>query len=98
MPRSIFLGRVQAAGEPLWTDDDRQWALALLEYEADLCPGCGRSRTETTHPDADGGYEGTAIRCHGCAAVARMSELHSKAPHDPRGLYISVRPRGEIRR
>jgi hypothetical protein len=34
------MGRVVAEGEPLWLDEDRAWALALLEVEADSCPEC----------------------------------------------------------
>jgi len=39
-------------GEPLWLDEDREWALALQAYEASLCNGCGQPLSQTTgeHP------------------------------------------------
>lgn len=51
MPRSIFLGRVPRRNEPLWLDDDRAWAIALLELEADIHPPCGHPLSETTAVD-----------------------------------------------
>ncbi|MGW8901665.1 hypothetical protein [Streptomyces sp. NPDC055753] len=36
------MGRVVADGEPLWLPEDRAWALALLQVEADACPDCGQ--------------------------------------------------------
>lgn len=53
MPRSIFLGRVVGRGEPTWLDDDRAWAMALLEVEADT-HSCGHPLSETTATDAHG--------------------------------------------
>lgn len=50
MPRSIFLGRVPQPGEPLWLDEDRAWAIALLAEQRDACPGCGQPRSETFDP------------------------------------------------
>lgn len=89
MPRSIFLGRVPKRGEPLWTDDDRDWALALQAYEADLC-ACGQPRAESMSPDNEFGYDATPLRCHACAAVAKGGERFSEPGADPRGLFMSV--------
>lgn len=86
----MFLGRIPRRGEPLWTDDDRDWAMALLAYEADQCPGCGQSRAETTLPENEDAYTAAAIRCHGCKAVAHGSEPFTAPGADPRGLLISV--------
>lgn len=94
MPRSVFLGcPLPGPGEVLWRAEDRAWALALMEYERDLCPGCGRSRTESTSPDMQDAYDADMIRCHGCAAVAHASEaFHDKPRADPHGIYIAIRP------
>lgn len=86
----MFLGRVPARGEPLWTEDDRQWAIALLTYEADTCSGCGQPRSEATAIHNEFAYVGSAIRCHGCAAVARASETFTTPGADARGLLIGV--------
>lgn len=74
MPVSILRGRPwPAPGEPLFTDEDRDLALALYANEADACPGCGEPMSITTSPEAEGAYRADAIRCHGCAAQSRAA-------------------------
>jgi len=85
----VFLGRVVAPGEPLWTDEDRAYALALLAHDADVCSGCGALRSETTDPAMDGRYRATPIRCFGCEAVAKASK---NPDMNPDGLYYAVKP------
>lgn len=37
----MFRGRIPAAGEPLWLDDDREWAMAwLIDDRSKLSCGC----------------------------------------------------------
>lgn len=84
----MFLGRIPRRSEPLWTDEDRAWAIALLEYEADLCSGCGQPRSESMAIENEFRYHPTALRCHGCAAVARESEEFSGS--NTKGLMIGV--------
>lgn len=87
----MFLGRVVEPGEPLWTAEDRDWAVALLTYEADLCPGCGHPRAESMHPGAEfDTYTAEARRCHACVAVAHSSDRYTQPGADPRGLFIGV--------
>ncbi|MFD0429426.1 hypothetical protein ACFQ60_22380 [Streptomyces zhihengii] len=69
MPRSVFLGRVVAPGEPLWTDEDRSWALALADVERDVCPDCGHPWSEASAPDSEWAYTAELLRCHACAAA-----------------------------
>lgn len=83
----MFLGRVVAAGEPLWTEDDRDWALALLEFEADRCE-CGQPRSESMTIEADSGYRAEKLRCHACKAIAEASERWAD---DSAGLFIRIR-------
>lgn len=80
-------------GEPVWTDEDRAWAMALLEYEADLCSGCGQPRTESMDPAHEDHYRTGAKRCHSCKAIANESERWS-SPKDAKGLMISVQLEG----
>lgn len=94
MPRSVFLGAVPVPGEPLWTAEDRAWAMALLEYEADLCSGCGQPRSESMAAQNEFEYRPQALRCHGCAAVAKESERFSGPTADTRGLMIGVQLKG----
>jgi hypothetical protein len=96
VPLSRFLGRMPAtrheydvAGrlvrsirEPEWTADDRDAAMALLAYEADLCPGCRQPLAETTLAGNEERYVASvAARCHRCTAVAIVSEQVQDRPH-----------------
>lgn len=92
VPRSIFLGAPwPAPGEPMWTPDDRAWAIALLDLEADTC-ACGHRRSETTQPEAEGTFQATPVRCHACAAKERTArkflEGSNEAASD--GLHFHV--------
>lgn len=72
IPRSIFLGRpLPAPGEPLWLEEDTEWALAWQEDKASRCGGCGHPLDETTDPDAEEAYRVHTIRCHACTARDR---------------------------
>lgn len=91
MPRSIFLGRpMPAAGEPLWLDDDRAWALALAQVEAEACPDCGRPWDEASDPANEYAYHAQIARCHACAAGYRAIAHHEKQGGDTRGLHVHV--------
>ena len=92
----MFLGRVVEPGEALWTAEDRAWAIALLEYEADICSGCGQPRSESMAAEHEFDYRPTALRCHGCAAVATESERFSVPNANTKGLMIGVELRGGI--
>ena len=94
MPRSVFLGRVPIPGEPLWTAEDRAWAIALLEYEADLCSGCGQPRSESTDSKNEFRYSPTVLVCHGCRKVATESEKWAESKANTRGLMIGVHLKG----
>lgn len=83
------------AGEPLWLDDDRDWALALLDLEADACAGCGQPRSESMTREAEFGYIAEPIRCHACAALARATRdfAGGETPGSSDGLNFTVRRR-----
>lgn len=89
----MFLGRVPLAGEPLWTDKDREWALALQAEEA-ATHACGHLTEDTFDPEADGQYVSSAIRCHACAASQREASAFSEDEHaDAAGLYFTTKRR-----
>ena len=91
MPRSIFLGRPwPQPGEPLWLDEDRDWALALHYIEADRCPDCGQQWGEATDPANEFKWRGELTKCHACAAAARTIANHENAGGDTRGLHVHV--------
>ena len=93
MPWSVFLGRVPVPGEPLWTDEDRGWSIALLEYEADLCSGCGQPRSESMGKANEFHYSPTVLRCHACKTVARKADDLADSK-DTKGLMIGVKLEG----
>lgn len=61
-----------APGEPGWTDEDRAWALAWQDYQADQCGGCGHPLSVTTKKENQFAYGGEIVRCHACAAQTRI--------------------------
>lgn len=98
IPRSVFLGRVVAPGEPLWLEDDTVAALEWIDYLASLCKGCGQPLAECMDEANDGRYETVPVHCFACAArdaenrdvaKARRSESYGEGSFD--GLYVGVR-------
>lgn len=95
MPRSIFLGRPwPASGDPLWTEEDRGWALALAEVEADQCPDCGQPWSEATDAKNEFAYKPTLIICHACAASAKAVRVHQDGKGTTDGLHVHLDHRG----
>ena len=92
----MFRGRVVAPGEPLWLDDDRDEAVALLTEEAATCQ-CGEPRETSMAPESDGAYAAEVVICHACAAMSRAANAFTKDHPQQGGVLtrIHVRPRGE---
>jgi len=86
-------GRITRAIEtPEWTEEDRELAFALEEYEAGLCPGCNQPLDETTKPEhADAYQPNPPERCHYCTARELHSEAIEKQNENPAGLLVSYR-------
>ncbi|MFC5744833.1 hypothetical protein [Actinomadura rugatobispora] len=62
--------------------ESRAEAIALLDVEADTCTGCGQPLSETTHPDAFGGYKTEPpVRCNGCDALRLGQKDYAEVPH-----------------
>jgi hypothetical protein len=69
------------------TKHDRLLMLALAEYEADLCEGCGHPRSESMNAEHDGRdpehvarYEaGAPFECLACAELARAQRAYASA-------------------
>lgn len=76
------LARAVTRTEPEWDSDDRTMALALLDYEADRCPGCGGQMRETTAPDSAGRWDaGLPHRCHACTALSVAQAPYQQVQH-----------------
>ncbi len=89
-----------------WTLQDHGLAVALLEYEADLCRSCGHPRVESMAAGVEksGGnapyyYEASSppSRCHACDAIAMQVEaVQAQGYSRPQALQFAAvkKPRG----
>ncbi|MFE7398854.1 hypothetical protein [Streptomyces sp. NPDC057557] len=93
MPRSVFLGRVVAPGEAAWTEEDRAWALALAEVEADTCPDCGEPWSEATDQKNEFEYKADLVMCHACATSAKTVRAHQDNKGSTDGLHVHLERR-----
>lgn len=84
------MGRAVAPGEPLWLEEDRQWALALWEVEADACPDCRKPWGEVTDPAHEGRYATELVTCHACAASAAAVRKHEEGNGETGGLHVNA--------
>lgn len=94
-PRTFFDydddGRlVSSWPEPEWDEEQQGWMLALSEYRAGMCTGCGLPLRESTDEKYDFVVP-PPTRCWGCDAV---SLAQNKDKRDrPEALRWSVRRR-----
>jgi hypothetical protein len=66
--------------EPEWDDDSRGWALALDNFEADSCPGCGSQLSETQRVSGKPfpKYDVSTIVCAKCEIIdAAQHQSHT---------------------
>jgi hypothetical protein len=68
--------------------------LALTQYEASLCGGCGQDKSVSYNPDADGWYEAQQLVCAGCAAMQNGPEGGDKNKPTPgaKVYVVDTRP------
>lgn len=78
--------------DPLFSDEDTEELLGLVESEDELCPGCGQLRHESFDPASEGEWDVTALRCHACAARDRANG--DFGPDSSGGLFFSVKRDG----
>lgn len=93
--------------ESEWDPEQLAWMVALAQYEADLCGGCGGLKSITTSPAHDfhepdnalvfDRVPGTPLMCHQCAAMHRVQqETEAGKPKYPGAMQYAVQlaPRG----
>jgi hypothetical protein len=90
----VFLGRVVEPGEPLWLPEDRAWALALLNVEADCCPECRQPWSEATDRANEEAYRAELIRCHACTASAHTVKAYQDKGGTAEGLHVHIERTG----
>lgn len=89
------LVRSVTAREPLWTDEDRGYLLALLEERADTCPGCGQPNSECRDQSSIGQWQVVSQKCWACVVLEADADGRAESKHRERGLYVgTVRNRG----
>lgn len=83
-------GRLVRSAQEGWTVEDVELALALADYEADCCPGCGSALKETTDPANEERYDArVTARCHRCTALAIVTDSQQDKPH-PSALLVGA--------
>lgn len=69
--------------EPEWSDEDRAYATALMDYDVNACPGCGGQLDETT--DTSHAYMVHQTTCHKCKAIEAVKHRYHEANKDTEG-------------
>lgn len=88
VPLSVFRGQRPPGAR--WTFKDRLIAMAVADYEADLCGGCGEPRSESMDPANERAYVAPPpLRCHACTAIEARQEKYRDA-QQPRALAFTV--------
>lgn len=78
------------SGEPLFTPDDVEGALALQWLEDGQCPGgCGQRLAESMLPTAEGAYSARKFVCHACAERQKTEADLRDSPSEP-GIHIVI--------
>lgn len=82
-----------APGEPLFTDEDTAYAMALAEEEADTCPSCGLLKVVCRDPAYQfGGFDTNVETCWATHRVAVEREKFAEA-HDATRAAVQISPR-----
>lgn len=76
--------------EPLWTDEDRGWLLALLEERADTCPGCGQPNSECRDKSSMGQWGVAHRTCWACLVLEADADGRAESKQRQRGLYVAA--------
>ena len=73
-----------------WLPSDVMLALALTEYEAGLCDGCGQPMHQSMDPETEGRWVAPPpARCHACTAIEHRSADYGQN-EAPRALRFSA--------
>jgi hypothetical protein len=90
----VLAGRTVIPGDPLWTQDDTDLAIALTEIEGQR-HSCGHPRSESMDPALEFDWRAEPIRCHACAAVDRAARQAADESMDSAGIHWIVTRRGD---
>lgn len=88
-----------SVAESEWDDESRNWALALDDFEADQCPGCGGQLSQTRkRPEGDPQplFEISTIVCARCEDTASVQKSHQDADEQRRKAGARVNDAGRL--
>lgn len=86
----MFTGRVVLPGEPLWTEEDVDYALAWQREQNALCKGCGHPVDETGDKVNTMLYAAEETWCQGCAVIEWRRKALSDSDIDLSGVRLHV--------
>lgn len=83
--------------ESAWTDDDRAWAIALLEEQREVCSGCGQPLAVCMDRGTE--YTWSVVRhtCQACLVMEAEQENDAEAARDRPGARARGRKYAVIR-
>lgn len=94
MPLSVFQGApLPREGEPLYTQEDHDWFIALQQERRDTCPSCGLLKV-TCRDKANqfGVFEIAEEQCHATKALANHREkTKNRSRADQEAIQASVK-------
>lgn len=78
--------------ETEWDEQEQAWMLALAEYRASRCPGCGGNLAETTASGSEGKYgPDLPLQCFQCEALGRSHDAYVDQPQPRSFLHVATR-------
>jgi hypothetical protein len=89
----VLGGRIVNPGDPLWSQDDTDLAVALTEIDGERHT-CGHPRSESMDPAHEFDWEAEAVRCHACAARDRAARAVGEGWDDAGINWITTRRGG----
>jgi hypothetical protein len=88
VPPTVFLGE-RTVDATAWTERDSVYAMALEDYEASICSGCGQPLVESTDKANEGRYVAKDRICFGCVELDIAGKRFEDHDH-PAALRMSV--------
>lgn len=80
------MGRVPAAGEPRWTEEDTALAVEWTRLQSETCSGCGQPLTDSMDESAE--WDLHKLQCFACE-VREKAEAAAEKPVPGRKLSVS---------
>ena len=77
--------------EPRWTDLDRAYVRALLEYRADTCKSCGHQMSECQDPKTAGSWQVLTHVCEPSRVVEATLDNARSEDRKQRGVMYATR-------